>query len=387
MERTIYSKYSNERAERFRIRTDIVTDEAGEKKVYKYACTIQAGDHIRRQEELGKQLDAAYAGSRITFCPCTTEDVPGGCRSVSPFVQGDNLQHLMEQAVAAGDWETVEQMIAAYADRVSGSGGEIPFDRTPEFAEVFGEGKFPEGIPCATVSDVDMIFSNIFVESGKAAADSAWTVIDYEWTFPFPVPKKYLIYRAVYYAYYQIFKAEGKSLADWLKSAGLTEEETECFARMEVHFQEYLRAGAFPVRSMQRRMGTRIIPFAALLEGAGAGDGSEIVRESAYLRVRKLLYHIDRAECQDGSRVCSGWAFAKTWDGRCLPVNIRVAAPGGEQFAAEITRRARADVAEMFKLRRVENPEFGFDCVWQAAPEQRFCIYFSLGNRESIYEG
>ena len=111
------------------------------------------------------------------------------------------------------------------------------------------------------------------------------------------------------------------------------------------------------------------------------------MRESAYLRVRKLRYHIDRAESQDGSRVCSGWAFAKTWDGRCLPVNIRVAAPGGEQFAAEITRRARADVAEMFKLRRVENPEFGFDCVWQAAPEQRFCLYFSLGNRESIYEG
>lgn len=142
-------------------------------------------------------------------------------------------------------------------DRVFGSGGEIPFDRTPEFAEVFGEGKLPEGIPCAAVSDVDMIFSNIFVESGKAAADSAWIVIDYEWTFPFPVPKKYLIYRAVYYAYYQIFKAEGKSLADWLKSAGLTEEETECFARMEVHFQEYLRAGAFPVRSMQRRDGNQ----------------------------------------------------------------------------------------------------------------------------------
>ena len=119
---------------------------------------------------------------------------------------------------------------------------DFPFDRTPEFAEVFGEGKLPEGIPCATVSDVDMIFSNIFVESGKAAADSAWIVIDYEWTFPFPVPKKYLIYRAVYYAYYQIFKAEGKSLADWLKSAGLTEEETECFARMEEHFQEYFFA-------------------------------------------------------------------------------------------------------------------------------------------------
>ena len=174
MERTIYSKYSNERAERFRIRTDIVTDEAGEKKVYKYACTIQAGEHIRRQEELKKQLDAVYAGSRITFCPCTTEDVPGGCRSVAPFVQGDNLQHLMEQAVAAGDWETVEQMVAAYADRVSGSGGEIPFDRTPEFAEVFGDEKFPDGMPCAAVSDVDMIFP-IFRGERESRRGCAWT--------------------------------------------------------------------------------------------------------------------------------------------------------------------------------------------------------------------
>ena len=73
--------------------------------------------------------------------------------------------------------------------------------------------------------------------------------------------------------------------------------------------------------------------------------------------------------------------------GREMPSGQHPGGGAGEQFAAEITRRARADVAEMFKLRRVENPEFGFDCVWQAAPEQRFCIYFSLGNRESIYEG
>ncbi len=61
---------------------------------------------------------------------------------------------------------------------------------------------------------------------------------------------------------------------------------------------------------------------------------------------------------------------------RCLPVNIRVAAPGGEQFAAEITRRARADVAEMFKLRRVENPEFGFDCVAGGAGAALFAYTF-----------
>ena len=64
---------------------------------------------------------------------------------MSPFVQGTICSISWNRRWQPATGETVEQMVAAYADRVFGSGGEIPFDRTPEFAEVFGEEKLPEG--------------------------------------------------------------------------------------------------------------------------------------------------------------------------------------------------------------------------------------------------
>lgn len=69
MDRTIYSKYSNERAERFRIRTDIVLDVAGRKTVYKYAGTKAADPHVRRIEECFRQLQEAYRGQSDPFLP------------------------------------------------------------------------------------------------------------------------------------------------------------------------------------------------------------------------------------------------------------------------------------------------------------------------------
>ena len=106
-----------------------------------------------------------------------------------------------------------------------------------------------------------------------------WTVIDYEWTFPFPVPKKFVLYRAIYFAYYQIFKAQGRDLSEWLAMVDITREEAAQFAEWETHFQEYLLEGGFPVRNMQRIMGTKVIPFEELLAGEQTTDG-EVVKES-----------------------------------------------------------------------------------------------------------
>lgn len=54
---------------------------------------------------------------------------------------------------------------------------------------------------------------------------------------------------------------------------------------------------------------------------------------------------------------------------------------------ADVTRSDRADVAEALKLRRVDRPQFGFDCVWILPAGQKWSIHFSMGNREIIYEG
>lgn len=405
MERTIYSKYSNERAKEFCIRTDIVTDGSEERKVYKYALTREAKSHIRHMETAYERLSAAYDGSKIRFCPATTQvhdenghwaawtenaDVSdGACRSVSPFLKGTNLQDILEQMQKNGKTGEIEHILRLYIKRLTEGGKSRPFAVTPEFVRVFGE-NVPDGVyDSADVSDIDMIFSNIFVEDGRDAKDDGeWTVIDYEWTFDFPIPKAFLIYRAFYFAYHQIFCRYDKSLRDMLTLAGITLEEAKIFRKMEEKFQEYLDKGSFPVRNMQRLMGTRSIPFLELLKAqdVAAGNAGENTQQVPR-RVRKLLYHVDRNEYQDGSIVCSGWALAKTWDGKGLPVKIHVLDRDGREIPAEIRRRKREDVAQTLKIRDMTDPEWGFDCVWLASPEDQWSIHFSLGNRESIYEG
>ncbi len=408
MDRTIYAKYSNERAAQFCIRTDIVTDESGKRKVYKYALTKAAEPHIRHIGEAYQALAAAYEGSGISFCPAETQissesgwqtvsaDAVNGklekCRSASLFLTGTALQDVLERMLDDGDTNGIRHILQNYIRKVKESGGSRPFAVTKEFVEVFGD-CVPDGAyDSAEVSDIDMIFSNIFVEKESDALDGGWTVIDYEWTFDFAVPKAFIIYRAIYFAWHQMFYKADISLSELFELAEITQEEAAGFRRMEEHFQDYMGQTHIPVRNMQRLMGTRIVPVDRLLGQSGGMQNTirqktNVGRRAERMRVRKLLYHVDRKEYQDGSMVCSGWALAKTWDGRALPVEIRVTDKNGNVIPAEIGRRRRQDVAETLKLRNRAETEFGFDCVWFSQPGEAFRIRFSLGNRESIYEG
>lgn len=415
MERTIYSKYSNERAKRFCIRTDIVIDESGEKKVYKHALTSEGRKHVGHMKIAYEELAEAYYGSGIAFCVCEGEKPCVGSKGehveagnvdtqredgmayvAFPFLKGISLQDVMEKAVQSGDEDQMEQILREYIRRVMASGGEIPFTVTPEFTEVFGEvseelmtlQQGSKGWTCAVASDIDMILSNIFIEKDDVAGrDTEWEIIDYEWTFEFPIPKVFIIYRALYFAYYQILHDTKWSLAALYELAGITEDMARVFGQMEVGFQEYLGTGSLPVRNMQRLMGTKIIPFQKLIGADGAAYQGSSIPESEWIKVRKLQYHIDRKEYQDGSVICSGWAFAKTKDGRCLPAEIRVTDESGRAIPAEISRRERSDVAKALKVRNVTTPMWGFDCVWLAPPRENWRIHFSMGNQEKIYEG
>lgn len=400
MEQTIYVKYSNERAKQFCIRTEIVTEDDGQKRVYKYAVTPEAQLHIARLPENCRRLRAAYADGRITFCPCEAD--MGQCemagkalRAAFPFLSGVSLQDMLGRAVEQKDTKETERILHAYIRRVSRDGGVRPFVVTEAFERVFGT--LPDGAETvlragaygqvsAQISDIDMILSNLFLEEGAAAEEAVWQAIDYEWTFDFPIPKGFLLYRGLYFAYYQVLYRTEWSLKRLFELAGIAAEEAAIYQRMEEHFQSYMGGGTLPVRNMQRLLGTRILTPEVLRTDTGSNSAGGIC-EAEWLHVKKIRYQIDRTEYQDGSCICSGWAFAATWDGRYLPVAIRVTDTSGRLLAAEISRRERADVAEALHIRRVTHPVWGFDCVWVAPAESEYKIYFSLGKKECMYQG
>ena len=385
-QRVIYSKYSNERARQFAIRTDICKKADGEKSVRKYALYPEGREHICHMEKSYEKLSSCYADSneKIRFCACHTKNDA----AVSGFDPGVTLQDVMERAIERNQTELVKRILDDYAKRIMEYGGKHLFTPTEDFRKVFGEVHFTEETEAVDICDIDMIFANILIPAGSEMKieEAEWTVIDYEWTFFFPVPKLFVLYRALYFAYYQIMGGKGTPLDELLAAYGISKELKEQFGRMEENFQAYLGKGSVPVRNMQRVMGTKIVPLEQLLR-QDAGNVQIEEMQNVPFRVRKILYHIDRQEYQDGSVVCCGWALAKTWNGKVLPVDIKAVMPDVTVVTAELKRYPRADVADALKLRRTcdVNLNLGFDCVFIVPRETEWKLIFSLGKRSAEY--
>ena len=73
MKSIIYSKFSNDRAPSFKIRTDIYQDDAGNKSVIKKAMTKAAEEHIANIYHVYEKLTEKY-GSKVGINRCSLEN-------------------------------------------------------------------------------------------------------------------------------------------------------------------------------------------------------------------------------------------------------------------------------------------------------------------------
>ena len=118
--------------------------------------------------------------------------------AVSGFDPGVTLQDVMERAIERNQTELVKRILDDYAKRIMEYGGKYLFTPTEDFRKVFGEVHFTKETEAVDICDIDMIFANILIPAGSEMKieEAEWTVIDYEWTFFFPVPKLFVLYRA-----------------------------------------------------------------------------------------------------------------------------------------------------------------------------------------------
>lgn len=250
MEKIIFSKYSSERSRSFAIRTDILQDETGKRVVEKHPLYPEGMAHVSAILRWHELLQKEYAGSGLAVNHCETAS--DGVRL--EYLVGETLQERILTLAKEKREEEILAYVAQYLDRMT-KGSLKPFQKTEQFTEVFGEVELPPEATCLAVTNIDMIFSNILLTGEE------WSFIDYEWTFDFPVPIHFVLYRAFFLAANEIPDAACIAFEPMMDRLGIGKEEYQEYAKMEAHFQQYIRGNETPVRDLMTQIGYRVIPM------------------------------------------------------------------------------------------------------------------------------
>ncbi len=254
MNKMIFTKYSNERARRFSLRTDIVEDcQTGVRCVKKHAMYPNGGDHIRNIQRWYQELSQRYgeSGIRLNRCELIGDEL------TLEYLEGDTLEHVLDKYLLEKRDAQLVDILFAYLEEVKKGFTQENFHITPEFEKVFGHVSLPSKLLCGDVVDIDMVLNNVVVDQG-------WTLIDYEWTFDFPIPYHFVVYRILTY---YLNGSSSRNVLHSLKlmeRAGLTQEEIAAYERMERYFQNtYVVSGAVE--------GARHVPIRDLYDAISPG--------------------------------------------------------------------------------------------------------------------
>ncbi len=310
---TIYSKYSNDRVDEFKIRTDIAISRTGRKIIKKFPLTEAAKEHVFGMRDAYAGLVEKYKGGDFEINDCQIDEKQG-C-AIFSFVNGVPLAALLDECIDKDDMEGFDALLNEYIRRVN---------YKPDYP----------------VSDYDLIFSNIMVNG------PIWTIIDYEWTYGKCIPSREQIWRSLYCYKLEDRKREKFDPRPVYDKLGIKEEEIKVLLDEEYAFQKYVTGNRKSMVEIWKEIGRKtIVPkeitnktLAArpddciqiyLDEGEGFSEDESIFPEEQY--DEKNTVSLDIRVASNCRAVRIDPAFAP-----CL-VTIVSATWNGEAFADEVS--------------------------------------------------
>ncbi|SEI47964.1 hypothetical protein SAMN02910453_0473 [Lachnospiraceae bacterium A10] len=257
MEKNIYTKFSNDRSEKFNIVTSITIDDDGRRHVYKKAASKKSNHHIERMKKNALQLQTLLTSTAFGVNGCSSSIT--GVAELE-FIQGKSFEEELDEALLCDDngicflkllsWYKEElYKIASREFIVSGQFEEVFLskdffdkenkDGTDSFFDI------NKKLYAAELTDIDLIFPNI-IHTEK----DGYIIIDYEWTFDCLIPIDFVIYRALFFylageRYDKVKKKLGTiDLVDYLD---IPKELLPVFEKMEKSFQQYIARDNVPM--------------------------------------------------------------------------------------------------------------------------------------------
>lgn len=222
----LFVKY-NARVPAHNLKTYMALEEG--RKVVKKAPRVEAASfQIDRIKNSYNLLTGAYDDDILSINKFTESE---GTLSFD-FLEGRTFEEVVDEAFENEGYAGVLKEVKRYIEVIKGREGCVPFHKTEEFIKVFGNIDLYGDIDALNVANVDMIFGNIII-------NDKWNLIDYEWTFDFPVPIGYIIYRALM-VYINFTPARRKLYQQGIfADLGITEREMTAYRSMDAHFYDY----------------------------------------------------------------------------------------------------------------------------------------------------
>lgn len=238
MEQILYSKYSNERSRRFAVRTDILEDK-GERFVRKTPLYPQGEGHVEALVRWDRELRTLYEKAGLTCNRCEKEG-----KSVRlEYLSGKTLEEVLDDLMEKGETQEAEERFTSYLKQIRDCHSQEPFFMTREFEQVFGKVTLPQGLTAAPVTNIDLVCGNLVLGEQD-------TVLDYEWTFDFPIPCEFVLYRVIHY-YVETHSVRAVLPKEkFYRQMGITEEHKKVFLEMEAAFQRYITGSHIPMRDL-----------------------------------------------------------------------------------------------------------------------------------------
>ncbi|MDD3412711.1 MAG: class I SAM-dependent methyltransferase [Lachnospiraceae bacterium] len=256
----IYSKHSNERDDRFCIRTDIEKNGYGEMFVSKTPHSPIAKEHVAKlANHYDKQIEQ-YEGTKLKPNKGILKEDRDSNQIMMQleYLTGKTLEQKLDELYDQGKIDELINQIDEFCSTIRGMNKKVPFTMTEPYQTIFGNVALPGEQESLQITNLDLIFSNIIINQG-------WNVIDYEWTFEFPIPINFVIYRALFYYFFhdkQEFAIKNKIYERF----GISKEEVVLYKQMEHHFQQYIIGDKFSLVSMYSLMGRNAVSIARLAE-------------------------------------------------------------------------------------------------------------------------
>ena len=231
----VYVKYAGERDKKYALRTE----QRWNGIVRKIALYPEGVPHIRSIFSSYQLLEESLKDTMIDVAPCRLIDNI----IEQKYIKGKSLQQFIQELAGEGKNEEINILITEYLMRLES------YEK---------------------LHDIDLIFSNLLIDpAAKNVMDvkhCRWTLIDYEWTYEEPVPKRYVLYRSFLMASAEITDCEALKLPTLLKRINATKERVEKYEEREKKFQTEVLGSGHPTRDMVRRIEPGIIPLAVMDE-------------------------------------------------------------------------------------------------------------------------